>query len=145
MSKTTVAAPAHEPVRARAGDPAGPALSQEFTSAFKRELSQRSDAPSPDAWRAYRGVVMNALNIEDLQNLSKQQIETATAFASTLTKGLQELAAETADYSKTSMAHSAETVEKLMGAKSLETAIDAVRGGATVDSAEAEGQRDART
>ena len=66
---------------------------------------------------------MNALNIEDLQNLSKQQIETATAFASTLTKGLQELAAETADYSKTSMAHSAETVEKLMGAKSLETAI----------------------
>ena len=80
-------------------------------------------APSPDAWRAYRGVVMNALNIEDLQNLSKQQIETATAFASTLTKGLQELAAETADYSKTSMAHSAETVEKLMGAKSLETAI----------------------
>jgi len=49
MSKTTVAAPAHEPVRARAGDSADPALSQEFTSAFQRELSQRSDAPSPDA------------------------------------------------------------------------------------------------
>ncbi len=49
MSKTTVAAPAHEPVRARAGDSADPALSQEFTTAFQRELSQRSDAPSPDA------------------------------------------------------------------------------------------------
>ena len=49
MSKTTVAAPAHEPVRARAGDSADPALSQEFISAWKRELSQRSDAPSPDA------------------------------------------------------------------------------------------------
>jgi len=66
---------------------------------------------------------MNALNIEDLQTLSKQQLEAATTFASTLTKGLQELAAETADYSKHSMASSAETVEKLLGAKSIETAI----------------------
>jgi len=49
MSKTTVAAPAHEPVGARAGDKADPALTQEFTTAWKRELSQRSDAPSPDA------------------------------------------------------------------------------------------------
>jgi len=45
MSKTTVAAPAHT----RAGDNADPALTQEFTTAWKRELSQRSDAPSPDA------------------------------------------------------------------------------------------------
>ena len=49
MSKSTVAAPAREPVRARAGDPADPALSQEFTTAWTRELSQRSDAPSPEA------------------------------------------------------------------------------------------------
>jgi len=45
MSKTTVAAPAPT----RAGDQADPALTQEFTTAWKRELSQRSDAPSPDA------------------------------------------------------------------------------------------------
>ena len=49
MSKTTVATPAHEPMAARAGDQADPALTQEFTTAWKRELSQRSDAPSPDA------------------------------------------------------------------------------------------------
>ncbi|MBC7662596.1 MAG: glycogen/starch/alpha-glucan phosphorylase [Caulobacter sp.] len=49
MSKSTVAAPAREPVRARAGDPADRALSQEFTTAWTRELSQRSDAPSPEA------------------------------------------------------------------------------------------------
>jgi starch phosphorylase len=45
MSKTTVAAPAPT----RAGDQADPALTQEFTTAWKRELSQRSDAPSPEA------------------------------------------------------------------------------------------------
>src|SRR3954465_15153360 len=49
MSKTTVAAPGHEPSAVRAGDQADPALTQEFTTAWKRELSQRSDAPSPEA------------------------------------------------------------------------------------------------
>ena len=49
MSKTTVAPVAHEPPGARAGDQADPALTQEFTTAWKRELSQRSDAPSPEA------------------------------------------------------------------------------------------------
>lgn len=66
---------------------------------------------------------MNALNIEDLQNMSKQQIEAVTAFASTLTKGMQDLASETAEFSKHSMTAGAETVQKLMGAKSIETAI----------------------
>ncbi len=66
---------------------------------------------------------MNTLNIENLQTVSRNQMEAATAFASTLTKGMQELAAVSADYSKHSMASGAETVEKLLGAKSLETAI----------------------
>jgi phasin family protein len=66
---------------------------------------------------------MNALNIEGLQTLSKQQIEAATAFTSTLTKGLQEMAAETSEYSKHSMTHGAETMQKLLGAKSLEAAM----------------------
>jgi phasin family protein len=66
---------------------------------------------------------MNALNIDNLQNLSKQQIEAVTAFASTVTKGMQELATETADFSKHSMTTGAETVQKLFGAKSMETAI----------------------
>lgn len=66
---------------------------------------------------------MNALNIDDLQAMSKQQIEAVTAFASTVSKGIQELATETADFSKHSMMTSAETVQKLFGAKSMETAI----------------------
>jgi phasin family protein len=66
---------------------------------------------------------MNALSFEDFQKISKQQVEAATAFASTFSKGLQEIAAETADYSKQSMAAGAEAMERLMGAKSVETAV----------------------
>ena len=66
---------------------------------------------------------MGALSFEDFQNLSKQQVEAATAFAATFSKGLQEIAAETAEYSKHSMAAGAEAMERLMGAKSVETAV----------------------
>jgi phasin family protein len=66
---------------------------------------------------------MNAFTFEDFQNLSKQQVEVATAFANTVSKGLQDIAAETADYSKQSMAASAEAMERLLGAKSVESAV----------------------
>ena len=66
---------------------------------------------------------MSALMFEDFQNFSKQQVEAATAFAATLSKGMQEIAAETAEYSKTSMAAGAEAVERLFGAKTVESAI----------------------
>ena len=46
---------------------------------------------------------MSALTFEDFQNFSKQQVEAATVIANTLSKGLQEIAAETAEYSKTSL------------------------------------------
>jgi phasin family protein len=66
---------------------------------------------------------MTTPNFEDFQKLSKQQIETVTAVTSTLTKGLQEIAAESTDYSKKAFADSSAVVEKLLGAKSVETAI----------------------
>ena len=66
---------------------------------------------------------MSALTFEDFQNFSKQQVEAATAFATTLTKGMQEIAAEATEYSKASMTHGSEVMEKLLGAKTLETAI----------------------
>jgi hypothetical protein len=66
---------------------------------------------------------MSALNFEDFQNFSKQHVETFTAFATTLSKGAQEIAAETADYSKHSLAAGGEVVEKLLGAKTVESAI----------------------
>jgi phasin family protein len=66
---------------------------------------------------------MSALNFEDFQNYSKQQMELFTTFATTLSKGAQEIAAETADYSKHSLAAGSEVVEKLLGAKTVESAI----------------------
>ena len=66
---------------------------------------------------------MTTYTFEDFQNFSKQQVEAATAFAATMSKGMQEIAAETADYSKQAMSAGAEVVERLMGAKSVETAV----------------------
>jgi hypothetical protein len=66
---------------------------------------------------------MSTYTFEDFQNFSKQQVEAATAFAATMSKGLQEIATETADYSKHAMSAGAEAVERLMGAKSVETAV----------------------
>jgi len=66
---------------------------------------------------------MTTPNFEDFQKFSKQQIETVTAVTSTVTKGLQEIAVESTDYSKKAFAESSAVVEKLLGAKSVETAI----------------------
>jgi len=60
---------------------------------------------------------------EDFQKFSKQQLETVNSVASTVTKGFQEIAAESTDYSKKAFAANSEVVEKLLGAKSVETAI----------------------
>jgi phasin family protein len=66
---------------------------------------------------------MNALTFEDFQHFSKQQVEAATTFAATMSKGLQEIAAESAEYSKQSMTAGAEAVERLLGAKTVEAAV----------------------
>src|SRR5208283_4405950 len=62
-------------------------------------------------------------NFEDFQNFSKQQIEALTAASSTWTKGLQEIAAESTDYSKKAFAASSAVFEKILGARSVEAAI----------------------
>jgi phasin family protein len=64
-----------------------------------------------------------AFNIEEFQKFSKDQMESATTAASTLSKGVQEIAAEAAEYSKKSLEESTALVEKLLGAKTLDTAI----------------------
>jgi phasin family protein len=62
-------------------------------------------------------------NMEDLQKNSKDQIESATAAATAVSKGVQQLAAEVTDYSKKSVETSSAFVEKLLGAKSLDSAV----------------------
>jgi hypothetical protein len=60
---------------------------------------------------------------EDFQKFSKDQIEAFTAASSTLTKGLQDIATESSDYSKKAFAAGAATYEKLLGARSVESAV----------------------
>jgi phasin family protein len=62
-------------------------------------------------------------NFEEFQKYGKEQLEAATTVAASLAKGLQTIAAETTDYSKKSLENSSAFVEKLLGAKSLDNAI----------------------
>jgi len=67
--------------------------------------------------------MVNVPKFEDLQDFSKQQLEALTAASSTWAKGWQEIAAESTDYSKKAFAAGSAVFEKLLGAKSLEAAI----------------------
>ena len=62
-------------------------------------------------------------NYEDLQKFSKEQMEAFAAASTTLSKGLQEMAAESTDYSKKAFAAGTAMYEKLLGARSVESAI----------------------
>jgi hypothetical protein len=61
--------------------------------------------------------------LEDFQKFSKDQIEAFTAASTTLSKGLQDIASESTDYSKKAFAAGTAMYEKLLGARSVETAI----------------------
>jgi phasin family protein len=60
---------------------------------------------------------------EDFQKIGKQQFEAVTAAATSVSKGLQEIAAEATEFSKKAIAANTAVVEKLLGAKSLDSAI----------------------
>ena len=62
-------------------------------------------------------------NMEDLQKYSKDQMESATAAATAVSKGVQQIAAEATDFSKKSLENSSAFMEKLLGAKSLDSAV----------------------
>ena len=54
---------------------------------------------------------------EDFEKFSKQQMELMNTFSSTFTKGMQEIAAEAAEYSKKAFAANSALVEQLLAAK----------------------------
>jgi hypothetical protein len=60
---------------------------------------------------------------EEFQKFSKDQLEAFTAASTTLSKGLQEIASESTDYSKKAFAAGSAMYEKLLGARSVESAI----------------------
>ncbi len=62
-------------------------------------------------------------NFDEFQKFGKEQLEAASSVAASLAKGFQTIAAETTDYSKKSIESNSAFVEKLLGAKSLDNAI----------------------
>ena len=61
---------------------------------------------------------------EDMQSFGKNSVDVALASFGTWTKGAQAIAVEVVDYSKKSAESSAAAWEKVMGAKSLEKALE---------------------
>ena len=57
---------------------------------------------------------------EDFQKFSKEQLDAFTSASTTLSKGLQDIAAESSDYSKKAFAAGTAMYEKLLGARSVE-------------------------
>jgi len=60
---------------------------------------------------------------EDFQKFSKDQFEAFSVASATLSKGLQDIAAESTDYSKKAFAANSAMWEKLLGARSVESAV----------------------
>jgi hypothetical protein len=63
-------------------------------------------------------------NFEDLQQVSKENVDLAMKSMGALTKSSQAIAAEVADYSKKSFEDGTAALEKLFGVKSIEKAIE---------------------
>jgi hypothetical protein len=63
-------------------------------------------------------------NIEDVQKLSKENMDAALKSFGAVSKSVQAIAVEVADYSKKSFEQGSAALEKLMGAKSLDKAIE---------------------
>src|SRR5205085_7810948 len=73
--------------------------------------------------RAARGDFM-LKNFEDFQKLGKDNVDVAMKQFGTVSKGWQAIATEFADYSKKSFEDGSAALEKLLGAKTLEKAIE---------------------
>jgi hypothetical protein len=73
--------------------------------------------------RTQRGVTMMK-GIEDFQKLGQTNLDAAMKVFGEFSKGWQAIAAEFSDYTKRSFEDGTQTLEKLMGAKSLEQAVD---------------------
>ncbi|MFC7398778.1 phasin family protein [Chelatococcus sp. GCM10030263] len=61
---------------------------------------------------------------DNFQKLGKEQVEATLKTFGSVSKGAQNIAVELADYSKKSFEESTATIEKLVGAKTLDKAVE---------------------
>ena len=67
-------------------------------------------------------------NFDEMQKYGKDQMDATMKMWGQVSKGFQTIAAETADYSKKSFEEGSAALEKLLGAKSLDKAIEIQSG-----------------
>ncbi|WP_460451634.1 phasin family protein [Alsobacter sp. SYSU BS001988] len=65
-----------------------------------------------------------ATQFEDFQKLGKENVDVAMKSLGTASKGVQAIAAETADYSKKAFEGASAVAEKLVGVKTLDKAFE---------------------
>ena len=63
-------------------------------------------------------------NLDDFQKLGKENVDVALKQFGTVSKGFQAIATEFADYSKKTFEEGSAALEKLLGAKSLDKAME---------------------
>jgi hypothetical protein len=64
------------------------------------------------------------LPLDSLPGFGKDSMDAAMKSFGAVSQSVQAIAAETADFSKKSFEHGAETLEKMLGAKSLDKAVE---------------------
>jgi len=69
-------------------------------------------------------MTMNA-NFDQFQKFGKEQLDASMAAASNFAKGVQAIVAEQSDYAKKSVEAGSAFVEKMLGSKTMESAIQA--------------------
>lgn len=67
-------------------------------------------------------------SFEDIQKLSRDNLDLAMKSFSVLSKGMQDMATETADYTKKSFEEGTATFEQLLAAKSVDKAVEIQTG-----------------
>jgi hypothetical protein len=67
-------------------------------------------------------------SFEEMQWFGRESLEAALASATALTRGMQSAVVEVADYSRRTFEQGADTVEKVLAAKSLDRAFEIQQG-----------------
>lgn len=89
---------------------------------LRRDYLNRQAKADPAANSWFRGKIMFE-SVENLQQMSRSQVEAATRSAAAVSRGLMQIATEVSDLSKKSFEEGSAVFSKLIGAKSIDGAM----------------------
>ena len=113
---------AEQEARAKAEEEARATAEQEVQVKAEREAQVRAEQEA-QVKAEQEARVGSESEIANFQGIGKEQLESATTSPIFLVTGFQAITAETIEYSKKSLENGSAFVEKLLGAKSFQSAI----------------------